>query len=60
MKNFNFKKLFAWLMTAVAITQISVMVLLIATGNINYLYGAVALMVCLACSLIFFGNFMED
>jgi len=47
-------------MTAVAITQICTMVLLIATGNINYLYGAVALMVCLACSLIFFGNFMED
>jgi Ca2+/H+ antiporter len=60
MKNFNFKKLFSWLMTAVAITQICTMVLLIATGNINYLYGAVALLVCLVCAMLFFNDFMED
>jgi hypothetical protein len=44
MKKFNFKLVSSLVLTALGITQICVMVLLMFTGNVNYLYAAVSLM----------------
>lgn len=59
MKNFNFKKVLSLIMAVLAITQVCVMILLICTGNIYYLYGGVSLLLSATCLLILFGKYMD-
>jgi hypothetical protein len=47
-------------MTALGITQICTMVLLMFTGNVNYLYAAVSLLVSMFFVMVFFDRFIED
>lgn len=60
MKKFNLKRLITWFMVSLAITQCCVMVLLMVTGNVNYLYAGVALLVAAVCSIILFSKYMND
>jgi len=60
MKKFNFKLVSSFILAALGITQICVMVLLMVTGNINYLYAGVSLLVSLFFAGVFFNRFMED
>ncbi len=60
MKKFNFKLVSSLVLTALGITQICVMVLLMFTGNVNYLYAAVSLMASMFFVVVFFNRFIED
>ena len=60
MKKFNFKLVSSWILTALGMTQICTMVLLMVTGNVNYLYAAVSLLVSMFFVIVFFNRFMED
>jgi hypothetical protein len=60
MKKFNFKLVSSLIMTALGITQICTMVLLMFTGNVNYLYAAVSLLVSMFFVMVFFDRFIED
>ena len=59
MKKFNFKLVSSLVLTALGITQICVMVLLMFTGNVNYLYAAVSLMVSMFFVVVFFNRFID-
>jgi hypothetical protein len=59
MKKFNFKLLMTWFLTAVGITQICAVGLLMFTGDLNYLYGAIVSMLLLVGVIILFGKFMD-
>jgi hypothetical protein len=60
MKKFNFKLVSSLILTALGITQIWTMVLLMFTGNVNYLYAAVSLLVSMFFVMVFFDRFIED
>lgn len=59
MKKFNFKLVSSLVLTALGITQICVMVLLMFTGNVNFLYAAVSLMVSMFFVVVFFNRFID-
>jgi hypothetical protein len=59
MKKFNFKLVSSLVLTALGITQICVMVLLMFTGNVNYLYAAVSLMASMFFVIVFFNRFID-
>jgi hypothetical protein len=59
MKKFNFKLVSSLVLTALGITQICVMVLLMFTGNVNYLYAAVSLMASMFFVVVFFNRFID-
>jgi hypothetical protein len=46
-------------LTALGITQICVMILLMFTGNVNYLYAAVSLMASMFFVVVFFNRFID-
>jgi hypothetical protein len=47
-------------MTAVAIVQIVLLISLLITAKIEYLYGVTLLMIVAAALIIFYDKFMED
>jgi len=59
MKKFNFKLVSSLVLTALGITQICVMILLMFTGNVNYLYAAVSLMASMFFVVVFFNRFID-
>jgi hypothetical protein len=59
MKKFNFKLVYSLVLALLAITQITVMVLLMFTGNVNYLYAAVSLMASMFLIVVFFNRFID-
>ena len=59
MKKFNFKLVSSLVLTALGITQICVMILLMFTGNVNYLYAAVSLMASMFFVIVFFTRFID-
>jgi hypothetical protein len=59
MKKFNFKLVSSLVLTALGITQICVMILLMFTGNVNYLYAAVSLMASMFFVIVFFNRFID-
>lgn len=59
MKKFNFKLVSSLVLTALGLTQICVMALLMFTGNVNYLYAAVSLMVSMFFVVVFFNRFID-
>jgi hypothetical protein len=59
MKKFNFKLVSSLVLTALGITQICVMVLLMFTGNVNYLYAAVSLMASMFLVVVIFNRFID-
>lgn len=56
----KFKNLYYAVMTAVAITQIILLALLLVTGKMDYLYGVTLFMIMAAAGIIFYDKFMED
>ena len=59
MKKFNFKLVSSLVLTALGVTQICVMILLMFTGNVNYLYAAVSLMTSMFFVVVFFNRFID-
>ena len=59
MKKFNFKLVSSLVLALLAVTQITVMVLLMFTGNVNYLYAAVSLMASMFFVVVFFNRFID-
>jgi hypothetical protein len=59
MKKFNFKLVSSLVLTALGVTQICVMILLMFTGNVNYLYAAVSLMASMFFVVVFFNRFID-
>ena len=59
MKKFNFKLVSSLVLTALGITQICVMILLMFAGNVNYLYAAVSLMASMFFVIVFFNRFID-
>ncbi len=59
MKKFNFKLVSSLVLTALGVTQICVMILLMFTGNVNYLYAAVSLMASMFFVIVFFNRFID-
>jgi len=60
MKKINFKLVSSLILASLGITQICTMVLLMFTGNVNYLYASLALVLSMIAAVIFFNRFMED
>jgi len=56
----KFKNVYYAVMTAFAIVQIVLLVFLLVTGKIEYLYGTVLIMILAAAGIIFYDKFMED
>lgn len=60
MKKINFKLVSSLILASLGLTQICTMVLLMFTGNVNYLYASLALVLSMIAVVIFFNRFMED
>ena len=60
MKKINFKLVSSLILASLGLTQICTMVLLMFTGNVNYLYASLALILSMIAVVIFFNRFMED
>lgn len=60
MKKINFKLVSSLILASLGLTQICTMVLLMFTGNVNYLYASLALVISMIAAVIFFNRFMED
>ena len=56
----KFKNVYYAVMTAVAIVQILLLISLLMTAKIEYLYGVTLLMIVAAALIIFYDKFMED
>lgn len=55
----KFKNVYYAVMTAVAIVQILLLISLLITGKIEYLYGVTLLMIVAAAGIIFYDKFMK-
>ena len=56
----KFKNVYYAVMTAIAIVQILLLISLLITAKMEYLYGVTLLMIVAAAGIIFYDKFMED
>ena len=56
----KFKNAYYAVMTAIAIVQILLLISLLITAKMEYLYGVVLLMITATAGIIFYDKFMED